>query len=238
MAKTEVCRQHTLLWTVGFCSGAVNTVYYSGICVFYLAFKAAWRWGTSPQLWHLRKRPYCRSTSVWLLLSGDPPQDLGQSAKLSWLWWTALGECNRLVCQCLWVIRATGFWSSDSKRRFSSLEQPVCVAMYVLPRSGYCWYSAGGSGPYAKVWRTNATYTTREPSASCCSSQSDSRDHPAAGIILQPRHAAASLLPSGAQTSWIRKSVFSQCFLWDAHIQWLHSRKQRPWWQPAGRQEL
>lgn len=73
--------------------------------------------------------------------------------------------------------------------KFSWLEQLVCIAMYALPSSGYCWcwYSAGVSGLYAKVWRTNATYTTGEqvhlPAVHSLT----------AVIILQPRHPDASL---------------------------------------------
>lgn len=119
--------------------------------------------------------------------------------------------------------------------KFSSFEQPVCAAMYVLPRSGYCWYNAGGSGPNARVWKTNATHITGEQE-SYCSSQSNSSGWPPADLTIR----TPPSFPSSIQTSWMRKSVFSKCcemYIFNI-ISWLYICKQRLRWQPAGRQEL
>lgn len=136
VAKTEVCRQHqyTLLWSVGCCSGAVNTVYCSGVCFTWLLRQhevlhpSFGTWGSSSSMNPPR-------SACYLVIPTGPGPHLGQSAKLSWLWWTtALGEYNnRLVCQCLWVTRATGFWSSDGKWSFHHLSgQFVLQCMFYL----------------------------------------------------------------------------------------------------------
>lgn len=106
---------------------------------FYLAFKATWRWGISPQLWRLRKHHCYRSTSVCLLLSADshrkwssPGVSQQRSPDCDEQHW-ASGESNGLVCQCLWGIRATTFWSSDGKWSFHHLSsQSVLECMFYL----------------------------------------------------------------------------------------------------------
>lgn len=107
---------------------------------FYRAFKATWRWGISLQLQHLRKLLCYRSTSVCLQLSGNPHRtrsSAGVSLQSS-------SDCDEhhlenvtgwfVSVSC--VIRAIGFWSSDSKWSFHHLSSQS-VAMYVLPRPEY-----------------------------------------------------------------------------------------------------
>lgn len=154
---------HLLLWTTGFCSGAINFHYQVSVLP---GFQGKVMYFTPA--WHLRKHCCYRPNSVCCLLSADPhgnrssPGISQQSSPDCGERHLASGEHNGFVCQCFRATRAASFWSNDSKlggfHHFSSQS----VLQHVLPRSGHHWYNADGSGPYARAWRANATYATGE----------------------------------------------------------------------------
>lgn len=192
-----------------------------------------WRWGISPQLWHLRKHLCYRSTSVcccYLVIPTGPGLHLGSVSKALLTMMNSLENVmGRFVSVSELLGLLAGFWSSDIKWGFHHLSsQPVLQCMF------YIGQDIAGTMLVAQVslcqsLEDKCHLHDRRTSASSCSSQSDSSGHPAYLAIQTPPS-----LPSSIQTSWTRTSVFSKCCEMYTYniISWLYSWKL--WWQPAG----
>lgn len=195
---------HMLLWTAGCCSGAVSTVYYARISFTWLLRQ---REALAPEEAPLLQIHLSLLVAVWWSL-----QDL----VLTWVSQQSSSDCDEQqhlenvtgwFVSVSWVIRATGFWSSDGKWSFHGLS-----SQFVLQCMLYLGQDTAGAGTVLVVQVFMPKFGGQMPLTP--------RENKC--IFLQftvwQQWSSCSLaiqmppsLPSSILTSWMRKNVFRKC---------------------------